>query len=150
MCGIAGFVGAKWPENEETQTTLTRMIQRLNHRGPDHQETWIDGNARVAFAHSRLAILDLSSAGNQPMHSHSGRFVISYNGEIYNHRELRVQLGECGYARNWTGHSDTEALLAAIETWGVRSALQRSIGMFAFALWDRSSRTLTLARDRLG
>jgi len=150
MCGIAGFVGKNWPEKEQIETTLTRMIQRLNHRGPDHRQTWIDDDSGVAFAHSRLAILDLSAAGNQPMHSHSGRFVMTYNGEIYNHRELRLQLRQAGYAHNWAGRSDTETLLAAIETWGVRSALQRSMGMFAFALWDRSSRSLTLARDRLG
>lgn len=150
MCGIAGFVGGNWPQKEEAQSVLSRMIQSLNHRGPDHQEIWIDWDAPVAFAHSRLAILDLSSAGNQPMHSHSGRFVISYNGEIYNHGELRAQLNAAGYPHNWRGQSDTETLLAAIETWGVRTTLQRSTGMFAFALWDRWSRTLTLARDRLG
>lgn len=150
MCGIAGFLGGEWSQSQEINATLTRMIQSLHHRGPDHQGRWIDPDAQVGLAHCRLAVVDLSSAGNQPMESDSGRYVIIYNGEIYNHRHLRAQLCAEGYMRNWRGHSDTETLLAAIETWGVRVSLQRSTGMFAFALWDRSERTLTLARDRLG
>lgn len=120
------------------------------HRGPDHSDVWIDEDARVAFAHNRLSILDLSAAGNQPMASHSGRYVIVYNGEAYNHQQVRDELTEAGVAPNWNGHSDTETLLAAIEAWGVRGALDRSTGMFALALWDKAERTLNLARDRLG
>lgn len=150
MCGIAGVLGGDWSQKQEVEATLMRMIQRIHHRGPDHQDIWTDSDAQVGLAHCRLAVVDLSPAGNQPMHSDSGRYVIIYNGEIYNHRHLRAQLCEAGYARNWRGHSDTETLLAAIEMWGIRDTLQRSTGMFAFALWDRSARTVTLARDRLG
>jgi asparagine synthase (glutamine-hydrolysing) len=150
MCGIAGFIGGDWPGRERVAATLQRMGQSIVHRGPDHSDIWIDDDARVAFAHDRLAILDLSPAGNQPMASASGRFVIIYNGEIYNHQDIRDELTGAGHAHNWRGHSDTETLLAAIEAWGIRGAVDRSAGMFAFALWDRTERTLTLARDRLG
>jgi asparagine synthase (glutamine-hydrolysing) len=150
MCGIAGFVGGNWSSDDQAKAILRQMIAKLKHRGPDHQDAWTDPEAHVGFAHSRLSILDLSSAGNQPMHSPSGRYVITYNGEIYNHREIRAKLGDGGFAGEWRGESDTETLLAAIERWGVRTALGHSIGMFAFALWDRQTRTLTLARDRLG
>ena len=150
MCGIAGFVGGDWSSKREITTTLGRMVGSLRHRGPDHNAIWSDSEAKVAFAHNRLAILDLSPAGNQPMESPSGRFVTVYNGEIYNHLELRRELTQSGLHHNWRGHSDTETLLAAIEAWGTRGTLERVTGMFAFALWDRSSRELTLARDRLG
>lgn len=150
MCGIAGFVGGDWSSKREITATLGRMVESLQHRGPDHSATFSDPEARVAFAHDRLAILDLSPAGNQPMDSPSGRFVTVYNGEIYNHLELRRELSQSGLHHNWRGHSDTETLLAAIEAWGTRGALERARGMFAFALWDRSNRELTLARDRLG
>ena len=126
------------------------MARSIRHRGPDHSAVWLDVELSVGFAHNRLAIIDISPAGNQPMHSHNGRYVIVYNGEIYNHQELRKQLEEEGDAPNWTGHSDTETLLAAIEAWGLRKALKASVGMFAFALWDRRERELILARDRIG
>ncbi|MEO8454688.1 MAG: asparagine synthase (glutamine-hydrolyzing) [Sphingomicrobium sp.] len=150
MCGIAGFVGGKWSSEAEQKTTLAAMATSIRHRGPDHSAAWLDVESMVGFAHNRLAIIDVSPAGNQPMHSHSGRYVIVYNGEIYNHQELRKQLEGAGNAPSWTGHSDTETLLAAIEAWGLRKALERSVGMFAFALWDRSERELLLARDRVG
>jgi len=150
MCGIAGFVGGGWAREADAKATLARMNRSLAHRGPDHHDVWIDPESRVAFAHNRLAIVDLSAAGNQPMHSRGGRYVIVYNGEIYNHAAIREELAAAGQACNWAGHSDTETLLAAIEAWGVRGALDRATGMFAFALWDRSERTLVLARDRLG
>ena len=124
------------------------MGDRLSHRGPDDAGTWFDHDAGIALAHRRLAIIDLSQAGAQPMRSHDERYVITFNGEIYDHLELRRELG--GDALPWRGHADTETLLAAIERWGVRAALERCTGMFAFALWDRLERTLTLARDRLG
>jgi asparagine synthase (glutamine-hydrolysing) len=150
MCGIAGFVGGKWSGRAQAAAVAARMARSIDHRGPDHSGTWIDEEARVGFAHARLAIIDLSAAGNQPMASHSGRYLIVYNGEIYNHLQVREELTPAGLAPGWNGHSDTETLLAAIEAWGVRGALERSTGMFAFALWDKAERTLTLARDRLG
>lgn len=122
------------------------MAATLISRGPDDSGCWVDRDAQIALAHQRLSILDLSAAGHQPMHSSAGRYVIAFNGEIYNHLELRARLGD----RDWRGHSDTETLLAAIEAWGIDKALRALTGMFAFALWDRSERRLTLARDRLG
>ncbi len=150
MCGIAGFIGGNWASGREIAAILGQMNRSILHRGPDHAATWSDGDSRVAFAHTRLAIVDLSPAGNQPMFSPSGRYVIIYNGELYNHREIRDELTGCGLVHGWKGNSDTETLLAAIDAWGIRGALDRSTGMFAFALWDKASRALTLARDRLG
>jgi asparagine synthase (glutamine-hydrolysing) len=150
MCGIAGFVGGKWSGRAQAAAVAAHMARTIRHRGPDHSDVWIGTQAQVAFAHNRLAIIDLSAAGNQPMVSQSGRYVIAFNGEIYNHLEIRDELTGAGLAPNWNGHSDTETLLAAIEARGVRGALERSTGMFAFALWDKAERTLTLARDRLG
>jgi len=122
----------------------------IAHRGPDAQNVWTDAAAGIALGHRRLAIVDLTEAGAQPMTSASGRYVVAYNGEIYNHMELRRQIEAAGRAPSWRGHSDTETLLAAIEAWGLEPALQRCIGMFAIGLWDREERVLTLARDRLG
>lgn len=150
MCGIAGFVGGDWSSEHEIAATLARMTTSLRHRGPDRSTAWSDPDVEVGFAHSRLAIVDLSLAGDQPMASPSGRYVIVYNGEIYNHQQLRTELANAGNSYHWRGHSDTETLLAAIETWGISAALGRAQGMFALALWDKSSRELTLARDRLG
>jgi asparagine synthase (glutamine-hydrolysing) len=150
MCGIAGFIGGDWSSSADVAATVARMGRSILHRGPDHSGIWIDAESRVAFAHNRLAIVDLSPAGNQPMQSHSGRYVIIYNGEIYNHQDIRDELSSAGLAYNWAGHSDTETLLAAIDAWGLRGALERATGMFAFALWDKSDRVLVLARDRLG
>jgi len=150
MCGIAGFVGGRCWAGQDVGAILGRMGRSLLHRGPDHSDLWIDSDGQVAISHNRLAIVDVSPAGHQPMRSKSGRFVIVYNGEIYNHREIRAELISVGAEPCWKSHSDTETLLAAIEQWGVRGALERSTGMFAFALWDRAKKTLTLARDRLG
>jgi asparagine synthase (glutamine-hydrolysing) len=126
------------------------MTDALVHRGPDGEGHWIDADAGLALGHRRLSIVDLSDAGSQPMLSASGRYVIVYNGEIYNHLDLRRELETQGRAPNWRGHSDTETLLAAIEAWGFMRTLGASCGMFALALWDRQERTLTLARDRMG
>lgn len=151
MCGLVGFVGGDWASGSDgAEALLRRMARRISHRGPDGTGTWADGNHQFGFGHNRLAIIDLSPAGDQPMHSASGRYVIAYNGEVYNHSDLRRRLHEEGSSTNWRGHSDTETLLAGIEAWGVRSTLERAIGMFAFALWDRQTQQLTLARDRLG
>ena len=122
------------------------MADRLVHRGPDDAGVWADAGAGVALGHRRLAIIDLSPAGHQPMLSDCGRYVIAFNGEIYNHLALRGELA----GQAWRGHSDTETLLAGIAAWGLEATLQRSVGMFAIALWDRQAQTLSLARDRFG
>jgi asparagine synthase (glutamine-hydrolysing) len=150
MCGIAGFIGGNWSASADIRATLSRMSASIRHRGPDYTDAWIDERSQVAFVHDRLSIVDLSAAGNQPMHSHSGRYVIIYNGELYNHQKIRAELAAAGEAPSWKGHSDTETLLAGIEAWGLTGALKRSTGMFAFALWDKADRTLILARDRIG
>jgi asparagine synthase (glutamine-hydrolysing) len=126
------------------------MTETLAHRGPDDSDIWTDERAGVSFGHRRLSILDLSPAGHQPMISAGGRYVIVFNGEIYNHLDVRCQLEAGRAAPRWRGHSDTETLLAAVEAWGVEATLNETVGMFALALWDRENRTLTLARDRLG
>lgn len=149
MCGIAGFLGAV-PLGEGAAATARAMGDALRHRGPDAGGEWLDPAAGLAFAHRRLSIVDLSPAGAQPMASADGRWVICFNGEIYNHLALRHELQRAGRAPAWRGHSDTETLLAALAAWGTAGALERTVGMFAFALWDRHERTLVLARDRLG
>lgn len=147
MCGIVGY----WSQNERpSENLVARMATQIVHRGPDGHGTWIDGDAGVAFGHRRLAIIDLSEAGHQPMESADERYVVTYNGEIYNHMDLRRDLEQAGAAPQWRGHSDTETLVAAISHWGFRNSLQRLNGMFAFALWDKKTRRLSLARDRMG
>lgn len=126
------------------------MLEPIVHRGPDDSGRWIDADAGIALGHRRLSIIDLSPQGHQPMHSASGRYVVVFNGEIYNFEALRNELERSGASPRWRGHSDTEVLLAAVEAWGVEATLRRLVGMFAIALWDRQDRTLTLARDRLG
>lgn len=148
MCGFSGFFSSKYlPQN--TEQTLVAMGRAISHRGPDDSGQWWDIDAGIGLSHRRLSILDLSPAGHQPMLSGDGRFVIAFNGEIYNHQELRSEL-EKAADNEWRGHSNTETLLAAIDAWGIEATLKKSVGMFAFALWDRAERTLTLARDRLG
>ena len=151
MCGFAGFVGfGAVSSNEQARVVLAAMNESLTHRGPDSAGAWLDETTGVALGHRRLAILDLSPSGSQPMHSASARFVIVFNGEIYNHLDLRRELESADGHIHWRGHSDTETLLAGFERWGVRATLLRAVGMFAFAVYDRERRTLTLARDRLG
>lgn len=149
MCGFAGFLGSSGPASA-SDSIVKRMAGAIRHRGPDDCGTYIDEASGLALGHRRLSIIDLSPAGHQPMVSASGRFVIAFNGEIYNFANLRTELETSGLAPNWRGHSDTEVLLAAIEAWGPTAALKRCTGMFAFAAFDRQTRTLTLARDRLG
>jgi asparagine synthase (glutamine-hydrolysing) len=147
MCGISGF----WRPGEPVDTAIAeRMTQALVHRGPDDGDVWVEAEAGLALGHRRLAIVDLSPAGHQPMHSACGRYVIVFNGEIYNHLALRAELKKAYAAPAWRGHSDTETLLATLANWGIEAGLQRLVGMFAFALWDKQTRKLTLARDRLG
>ncbi len=128
------------------------MTDRLTHRGPDDHGLWLDPDSGIGLGHRRLSIIDLSPAGHEPMHSASGRFVVTFNGEIYNHRELRSRLESERAAPlgGWRGHSDIETLLQGIDTWGLENALSEAVGMFAFALWDRQERTLHLVRDRFG
>ncbi len=151
MCGLCGFLTLHADTNSNTaNATLKRMTAQLHHRGPDDSGIWHDADAQLGLGHTRLSILDLSPEGHQPMHSADGRFVLVFNGEIYNHRALRLELGQAETGIAWRGHSDTEVLLAAIVRWGLEAALKRSNGMFALALWDRQERRLQLARDRLG
>jgi asparagine synthase (glutamine-hydrolysing) len=151
MCGIAGLWHPKPSLDAETLAEQARrMSDAIAHRGPDDRGSWVDADAGVALAHRRLSIIDLSAQGHQPMVSASGRYVITYNGEIYNYAEVRRELDASGAAPAWRGHSDTEVMLAAFERFGVEGALAHFNGMFAVALWDREDRVLHLARDRMG
>jgi len=148
MCGIAGLLTGGRAE----PGLVRRMIAPIAHRGPDDQGVWVDGEAGIGLGHRRLSIVDLSPLGHQPMESADGRWMLVYNGEIYNHSALRVEVsaaaGGAGIA--WRGHSDTETLLACIQAWGLEATLGKAVGMFAIALWDRHRRELHLARDRFG
>jgi asparagine synthase (glutamine-hydrolysing) len=147
MCGIAGL----WRRSGgNAGETAQRMTSRIVHRGPDDAGVWEDSAAGVALGFRRLAIIDLTPAGHQPMHSASGRYTIVFNGEVYNFEAMRAELESAGRAPNWRGHSDTEVMLAAIEAWGLDDALRRFVGMFAIALWDSIERQLHLVRDRIG
>ena len=146
MCGLTGWWTAL--AASDTQSAVTAcMCDAIAHRGPDDQGIWSDSGAGVSLGFRRLAIIDVSPAGHQPMASATGRYVVNYNGEIYNFSALRAELGD---TIAWRGHSDTEILLAAIERWGLRAAIERCLGMFAIALWDRQESELHLVRDRLG
>lgn len=147
MCGFVGFLtNGSWARDEAMPALLERMAETIVHRGPDSASYWHDAFTGIALGHRRLAVVDLSPAGTQPMQSVCERYVLAFNGEVYNHLDLRKALGDLP----WRGHSDTESLLAGFSAWGVSATLQRCIGMFAIALWDKEERTLTLARDRLG
>lgn len=150
MCGLAGYL-LRHPEGSvDSGSVLNGMMNALVHRGPDDCGVWSDSSAGIGLAHRRLSIADLSSAGHQPMHSACGRYVIAFNGEIYNHTNLRVRLGQEGITQRWRGHSDTETLVACLSHWGPKRTLEALVGMFAFAFWDKQCRVLTLARDRMG
>jgi asparagine synthase (glutamine-hydrolysing) len=151
MCGIAGLWRSSSSHANEFEVQARAMAEAMAHRGPDDAGTWCDAHAGLVLAHRRLAILDLSSAGHQPMRSATGRYLLVFNGEMYNHRAIRQELECSGLLHQpWQGHSDTETLLAATEAWGLDAALKRSAGMFALALWDQRDRVLHLARDRFG
>lgn len=149
MCGFCGFFqGSRGAI--ALPDVIERMNSRITHRGPDDSGAWFDEGLGLALGHRRLSILDLSPAGHQPMKSACGRYVIAFNGEIYNHLTLRKQLAESGAAPGWRGHADTETLLACFAAWGVERTLRATVGMFAIALLDRQEKVLTLARDRMG
>ncbi|HWA74828.1 MAG TPA: asparagine synthase (glutamine-hydrolyzing) [Polyangiaceae bacterium] len=151
MCGLTGFWGPEAGLTEEELSNLVRnMAGAIVHRGPDAAGEWSEPAAGYAVGFRRLSIIDLSPAGRQPMISGSGRYVIAFNGEVYNFEAIRRELTESGVSVNYRGHSDTEVMLAAIDAWGLHAAVRRFIGMFAFALWDRRERVLHLVRDRLG
>ena len=147
MCGIAGFISkTELPEN--AQSIISNMTAKLDHRGPDRQDTFISPQVKTCLGHSRLSIIDLSENGNQPMKSTCGRYVLTYNGEIYNYKDLRDQLSSAG--RNIKGNSDTEVLLHALILWGIEDTLARLNGMFAFSFLDIEEKAMFIARDRIG
>ncbi|WP_416665957.1 asparagine synthase (glutamine-hydrolyzing) [Egbenema bharatensis] len=149
MCGITGFLTGSQQRSVDAMVNIVRpMTTTLHHRGPDDQGIWIDPQYDLALGHRRLSILDLSTEGHQPMVSADGRYVVAFNGEIYNFLALKQELGQLGH--RFRGHSDTEVMLASFSRWGVQRAVQQFNGMFAFALWDRQERLLHLGRDRLG
>ena len=147
MCGFAGILNGVPEDTARSRASVRTMSEQLAHRGPDDHGDWVDPGGHAAMGFRRLAILDLSPAGHQPMTSHSGRYTIAFNGEVYNFRRIRAELGGRVPLR---GESDTEIILHAFERWGIRGALDRFIGMFAMAVWDRDRRSLTLVRDRMG
>jgi asparagine synthase (glutamine-hydrolysing) len=149
MCGFAGFY--KFSNHSfDPDKVIKAMTESLTHRGPDSWGLWVDANVEIAFGHRRLSIQDLTQAGSQPMQSNSGRYVIIFNGEIYNHFHIRKEIDLIDTEKQWQGHSDTETVLAAIETWGITQSVKKFIGMFSFCLWDRTMHELTLCRDRIG
>ena len=150
MCGIAGFIDFRRFDLAEHTATAAKMGAAIAHRGPDSSDVWTDESSKVCFIHRRLAIIDLSEAGHQPMSSASGRYVLVFNGEIYNHTQLRAELDKCELAPAWRGHSDTETLLASIDAYGLESTLKKLVGMFSLALYDQKTQQVYLARDRMG
>ena len=147
MCGINGFYSNS---KSKFNNIIEKMNYAISHRGPDSNGSWSDQKSGIVLGHQRLSIIDLSVAGSQPMQSNSGRFIITYNGEIYNHIEIRKELELSRYNLNWQGTSDTETLLEAIDFWGIEKALMKIEGMFSFGLWDKKNSSLTLVRDRMG
>ena len=150
MCGITGFLGGDCTNTTLNESTLLDMADQLLTRGPDSSGIWLDASAKIGLAHRRLAIVDLSAAGHQPMSSGSDRYVITYNGEIYNTSEIRHDLTGARLQPKWRGHSDTEILLAAFDVWGIKETITRVKGMFAIAVWDKECEELSLVRDRIG
>lgn len=151
MCGITGFVTAgNYFTSMEMERFLITMSNAIVHRGPDHGGSWSDVEAGVWLGHRRLSIIDISPSGHQPMKSPSGRYIITFNGEIYNHLSLRQMLKTARHSPSWRGHSDTETLLVGFDTWGIQKTVAKLTGMFAFAVWDRQNKVLTLGRDRVG
>jgi len=150
MCGITGFISDKRANQSELSGIIQKMNECLTHRGPDAEGKWINERKGIALGHRRLSIIDLSEAGRQPMVSQNGRYVIVYNGEIYNYRDIKKSLKSKNVQLNFRGHSDTEIFLEATACWGLEEALKMANGMFALALWDKQEEKLSLARDRFG
>jgi len=154
MCGIVGFVSSSVLSKEDISSRITSMSSKLSHRGPDDSGFWLDNNNQIALGHKRLSILDLSSAGHQPMKSLSDKFVIVFNGEIYNHLMLREEINTNRPSEklkiSWKGTSDTETLLVCFEEWGVKKTIKKLVGMFSICLLDKDSNTIFLIRDRMG
>ncbi len=148
MCGIAGIFSHDKASHD--QAILRKVTDTLSHRGPDSSGVWSDTDAGISLCHTRLSIIDLSPAGHQPMQSGNGRYLLTFNGEIYNHLEIRKKLEQANKSPNWRGYSDTETLLAGIQAWGIEKTISQITGMFAFGLWDKQNRSLTLGRDRIG
>ena len=151
MCGVAGFLmDSKSSSSVNFDLITKKMTDSIKHRGPNDSGCWNNPSEGIALGHRRLSILDLSDAGHQPMESSNGRYVIAFNGEIYNHLEIRSDIEKSNGNISWRGHSDTETILSAFETFGIQESLEKFVGMFAFSLWDKKNKILTLARDRLG
>jgi asparagine synthase (glutamine-hydrolysing) len=151
MCGITGFLGGEgFSQDNSCQLLLKNMNDALIHRGPDSEGVWFDKSKKIALGHRRLSIVDLSPAGHQPMISDSGRYVITYNGEIYNNDALRSELTANKFVHNWRGHSDTEVIVSGFDAWGIKETISRLTGMFAIAIWDKKLEKLILVRDRMG
>jgi asparagine synthase (glutamine-hydrolysing) len=148
MCGFAGFFSNRTLLRDNFKDVLTKVGQTIRHRGPDDSGVWLDKSAGIGLVHRRLSIQDISPLGAQPMVSSSGRYIMVFNGEVYNFKTLRVELEKKGFA--FRGHSDTETILASFEVHGIEKSLKLFSGMFAIAVYDRETRQLTLARDRLG
>ena len=151
MCGVAGFLmDSKSSSSMNFDLITKKMTDSIKHRGPNDSGCWNNPSEGIALGHRRLSILDLSDAGHQPMESSNGRYVIAFNGEIYNHLQIRSDIEKNNGNISWRGHSDTETILSAFETFGIQKSLEKFVGMFAFSLWDKKNKILTLARDRLG
>ncbi len=151
MCGVAGFlIDSKSSSSVNFDLITKKMTDSIKHRGPNDSGCWNNPSEGIALGHRRLSILDLSDAGHQPMESSNGRYVIAFNGEIYNHLQIRSDIEKNNGNISWRGHSDTETILSAFETFGIQESLEKFVGMFAFSLWDKKNKILTLARDRLG
>ncbi len=151
MCGFAGFLGGSSNLSQvEGETLLEKMNEKIRSRGPDDKGFWFSPECNIGFGHRRLSIIDLSKAGHQPMLSASGRYKIVFNGEIYNHKDLRKEISLERRIFKWRGHSDTETLINGFDLWGIRKTIEKSTGMFSFAVWDKKDNALTLGRDRIG
>jgi asparagine synthase (glutamine-hydrolysing) len=144
MCGFAGFIENSLRSNISFEEQLKKMSSAIGHRGPDDSGMWTDLDSRIGLVHNRLSIIDLTDAGRQPMKSDSDRYIIVFNGEIYNHLDIRKKIQRHIINKSWKGQSDTETLLEAFEQWGIENTLTKLRGMFAIALWDKTEKNFYL------